>query len=277
MFIIGLLRPLRARTEAEAKRRGCVVSSILSDVGANGTARLLPIDSDAVYKFRHYLDCLTSFEDAFVLVLPYAPIPEDLEEELQAFTSLEGRVVRPKADGLDLPRPTKRPDTMFFNAIFAFIACQLHPENADINSPPSAHFLKTAEDNTRLLIAKGALDYCDAVAKHRWRFLTKAADAFASLLQEDGLASDRLEVFFKKHGLTHAQSGGINAKLQIYKNGELVHQQTSNTHLKQGDHTTAEAAARIYYQCFSFEERFYIVILYAGPHPDDIFTCRCDL
>ncbi|MFA5732720.1 MAG: hypothetical protein WC934_12050 [Acidithiobacillus sp.] len=143
MFIIGLLKQLRSRTEAEAQRRGRYVSAVLADVGAKGTVRLLPIDSDAVHSFRYYLNSLASYEDAHVLVLPYSPIPQDLEEELQALASLQGLVVRPQADGLQLPRPTKRPETTFFNAIFAFIAGQLAPENADVESP-SEYFRQTA-------------------------------------------------------------------------------------------------------------------------------------
>lgn len=276
MFIIGLPKQLRGRTEAAANRRGCYVSAVLADVGAMGTARLLPIDSDAVHSFRHYFDSLTSYEDAHVLVLPYSPIPQDLEGELQTLASLKGRVVRPQADGQQLPKPIKRPDTKFYNAIFAFIAGELAPENAEVE-PPSEYFRQTAEDNSRLLIARDALESCDAVPRYRWPFLTKAADAFALLLQKNGAADGRLEDFFKNQGVIHAQSGGVNATLQVYKNGKLVHKNTSYTHLKQGDSTTSDAAVRVYYQHFSFQEELYVAILHAGPHPDRNITCFCDL
>lgn len=270
MFIIGLLTQLRGRVEAEARRRGRIVSAVLADFGTQGTARLLPIDSDAVHSFRHYMDNLKNYKDANVLVLPYTPIPEDLDEELQAAESFGGLVLRPHADSIELPKPKKRPDTPFFNAIFKFIAAQLADEIDEI-APPSEYFQHVSKENSRLLIAHGALGSCDEAPRFRWPFLMKAADAFALLLSEHGNSGGRLDAFFREQGLDHAQSGGVTATLQLRKNGECVYESTSNTHLKQGDHTSQIAATRVYYQLFSYENSVYIAILHAGPHPDRDF------
>ncbi|MFA6183466.1 hypothetical protein, partial [Acidithiobacillus sp.] len=157
------------------------------------------------------------------------------------------------------------------------ITPSFRPQIARDKAPNLLRDVTTAEDNARLLIATGALDSCDAVPRYRWLFLTKAADAFALLLQKNGAVGGRLGGFFKNQGVIHAQSGGVNATLQVYKDGRLVYENTSNTHLKQGDCTTADAAVRIYYQHFSFQEELYVAILHAGPHPDRDITCLCDL
>lgn len=277
MFIIGLLKQLRPRVEGEARRVGRYVTGVYADfVGPQGLPRLLPIDSDAIHSLRHYLDNLASYEDAQVLVLPYTPIPQDLEDELRTVKDLGGMVAWPQANSQDLPKLVKRPDTAFWNAVFMYIAKQLRPEAEELELP-SEYFVRVSGENPRLLIAVGALQSCDMVPQHRWDFLRKAADAFALLVQRQGDSGGRLDAFFQEHGLDHAQSGGVSAKLEVYKDGQCVYEETSNTHIKQGDHTTAVAAARIYYQLFSYAGGGYIAILYAGPHPKRDICGRCYL
>lgn len=277
MFIIGLLRQIRLRVEGEARRVGCYVSSVHADfVGHSRTPRLLPIDSDAVHSLRSYLDSLTVYSDAHILVLPYTPIPKDLADELQAVEGVGGLVVYPQANSQDLPALPRRPDTKFFNAVYSYIKKELNP-GGEISEIPSEHFTRIAEENPRLLIARNALQTCDTVPQHRWGFLMNAADVFALLVQRSGDTEGRLDAFFRERGLEHAQTGGVSAKLEVYKNNECIHEATSHTHLKQGDHTTAAAAVRIYYQLFSYDNVVYIAILYAGPHPESDMSVRCDL
>jgi hypothetical protein len=44
-------------------------------------------------------------------------------------------------------------------------------------------------------------------------------------------------------------------------------QQSSQTHLKQGDNTTPASAARVYYQLVSTTTTSYVALMYAGTHP----------
>ncbi|WP_197359985.1 hypothetical protein [Ralstonia solanacearum] len=78
VFVIGLFKSLQRKFDADCGRNGIEGRSILVGIGAEGTLTLLPIEKDAVYAFRAYIDSLDHYTDAHVIVLPYAPIPADL-------------------------------------------------------------------------------------------------------------------------------------------------------------------------------------------------------
>lgn len=265
VFIIGLPVPLRRRIEAAAKQRGMTLSSVLADVASRGTLRLLPYPGQAVHDLRKYLDSLPTYEDADVIVLPYAKLPDELEAELDALEELGGSVdqIRYGAHGWKkLEKP--RPDEAFLNHVFQQLTDLLFPGDDD---PPSEYFQNLAARCSQIILPVGVLATCDAVAAHRYKFMRGVADALERYVLNGG-AGGRIDAFFGELGLDHAQTGGINATLEIYRNGECIRKQTCNTHLKQGDHTTPSAAARVYYQAFTLDGRLYVAVLYAGPHPE---------
>lgn len=276
MFIIGLPLQLRARLEGAARKKGIRISSVFADIGRKGSLKLLPDPSDAIHNLRVYYEQFgDSYEDASVLVLPYAPIPEDLENELDVLEDFGAKIVSFEEGNNDWPVLAKktRPDTSFLNNVFHQLMEEIFGDDEKL---PSDYFRSISERNPNIIIAKGALDTCDQVAEYRRVFFSAAADALIEMVGKNGKVG-QIDAFFKNLGLIHAQSGGISTTLTVFRDGKRVHQRTTNTHLKKGDNTTPQAAARIYYQEFLLDQQCYVAILYAGPHPDEDISCEYDL
>jgi hypothetical protein len=210
------------------------------------------------------------------LVLPYAPIPINVIDELDALEDVGAEIIYFSEGNNDWPVLVKktRPDTPFLNEVFRQLIIEIF---GDEEAPlPSDYFRSISERNPNIIIAKAALDTCDQVAEYRRCFLRTAADALIELVDNNGQVGP-MDAFFRNLGLEHAQTGGINTTLTVFRDGKRIHQKTTNTHLKKGDKTTLQAAARIYYQEFFIEQQCYVAILYAGPHPDDDINCEHEL
>lgn len=276
VFVLGLPKQLRARLDTAMRRQGENVTNALADSGKEGTMYLVPNPDAAVHKLRdYYRSSGEQYEDAYILVIPYITVPPELEQELAILEDLGGEVVRPVAGQNNWPQLKKRqkPDDRFFNDLFC---CIIEELICDDDEPPSNYFRSIAERQPRFIIARGALDNCDEVAEIRREFLRDAADAFLKFVDENGRVG-RIDGFFRSLGLEHAQSGGITTTLTVIKGGQKVHFEKANAHLKQGDGTTLQGAARIYYQHFSADELCYIVLFYAGPHPVRDISVQCEL
>lgn len=269
VFIIGLPKALRTRLEGAARNQNYTISSVLAVEGERGSLRLVPFPERAVLDLRAYFDELEALEDAFVLVLPYTKLPDCLNEELDTLKELGGRVARAR-QGIDgwQKFPRTRLDQTFLDSVFRSLTDFLFPMG---DLAPSEYYRRIAARNGQIVIPDGALDSCDEVAQHRYKFLKAVADAF-DLYASNGGSNGRIDAFFDALGLDHAQSGGINATLEVHRGGICVHRDTSNTHLKQGDNTTRIAAARVYYQNFILDNFLYVAVLYVGPHPDTDVT-----
>lgn len=272
VFIIGLPKSIKARIEVEARRNGMRLISILCDIGKEGTLMLLPHPDQAIYRLHSYYKELGDIADAYIIVLPYAPIPKDLETELDLLDDMGGgTTVRPK-QGQDgwVQNGAKRPDMAALNAIYERLLRELIPGNNFVTAPedlPSEYFRAASQAIPQLIFAENVFDVCDQVAKHRHSFMKNAADAFSKMVKESGQVGP-VDKFFAKLGLDHAQTGGIQTTLQVNNGASNIYHKTSSVHLKRGDKTTPQAAPRIYYHNFLHGERYYVVVLYAGPHPD---------
>ena len=265
VFIIGLPKMIRSRLISEANRNGKRVSSVLADVGKLGTLTLVPHPSQTIFNLRSYIDRLNEISHACVVVLPYAQVPDDVEEELATLKDLGGTAITVMEGENGWPvLNCRRPNSEFSNALYNKLIKELFPENY---RRPSEYFLHKSREHGRLIIPDGALVVCDQIPQHRWAFMGKAADAFSILIENNGRVGP-LDVFFRNQGLDHAQTGGIRCSLEVYKNGHCIHTEASNVHLKQGDKTTPQSAVRVYYHALTLEEQYFVVILYAGPHPD---------
>jgi len=271
VFIIGLPKQIRAKIEAAVSRSDMHVIHILCDIGKEGTLMLLPHPSQAITSLLRYYKELENIDDAYIIVLPYAPLPKDLEAELNALDTIGGTIVRP-IQGQDgwIQNGAKRPDSSVLNSISERLLNELFPENAldpAVGRLPSEYFRTASEASPQLIFSEDVFDVCDQVAKHRHAFMNKAADAFSKMVALKGQVGPA-DPFFAEFGLDHAQTGGIQTTLQVNKGESKIYDRTSSVHLKQGDNTTPQAAARIYYHSFLHDARCYVVVLYAGPHPD---------
>lgn len=270
--VVGTPAPLGRRFEAAANQRGAFVVNVITAIGKEGWLEFRPDRDQAVEALRGFFSRLDDDDLGRVVVLPYTPLHQALSDEIEALSELGTEVIRAEPGVDPWPDQPSRGslDQAFLDQLFAAMM-GLFPGQAAVDLPPSEYFRRIAEQNPRLIIPEGALDVCDEVAKHRYKFMRRAADAFDAFLR-DG-AGGRIDAHFTKFGLGHAQSGGINATFRlIAATGEELHAATSNTHLKQGDKTTKAAAARIYYQAVEVKRVSYVAVLYAGPHPDNDLT-----
>jgi hypothetical protein len=267
VFVIGLPVQLRLRLESAAKKENTSVTSVLTDIGKEGTFRLLPDPSDAIHRLKSYYEQFgVDVERSIVLVLPYATVPQEVLEELAVLEDLGGEVVYIDANDHAWPKLAKkaRPDTSFYNDVFRCVTAELFGAEEELLSD---YFKNIAERNKNILIIKDALETCDQVAAHRHKFMKASIDAFVEFISQKGKVG-RIDAFFRSLGLEHAQSGGIKTTLTVTQAGKQVHQRTCQTHLKDGDNTLRSAAARVYYQEFFVKEECYVAILYAGIHPN---------
>lgn len=265
VFIIGLPTTVLKRLVSQVGKNDIRITGVLAGLGKEGEMQLLPFPAQAAYELRMFVDDFESWNDAEVIVLGYAPIPDDLDAELEVISEIGAKVSRtvPGEDGWAI-LTDNRPDAKFFDELFDRLAKDLLPVR---RLSPSEYFLAKAAENVRMIITTGSLKVCDKVPPHRRKFFIDTADAFMSFLERNGKVG-RIDEFFDALGLGHAQSGGIITTLNILKGGKTVYKDSLKTHVKQGDATAKAAAVRVYYHAPFLEKVSYIAILYGGPHPD---------
>lgn len=277
VFVIGLFRSLQRKFDADCMRIGLRNAKVLADIGAKGTLTLLPIENDAVHALRAYLDKLQDYKEAHVIVLPYAPIPENLEEELEALADCGATVITGAngQDGWPALALKKRPETAIINAAYKRLWLAMPGVPTREQVAPSEYFNQIVDGNPQILLADEVLQTCDLVAQHRYDFMRQSADALVEFAAEG--SAGRIDAFFREKGLDHAQTGGIDTTLEVFEGDLCIYKSTTNTHLKQGDKTTPEGAARLYYHTFVHKKKTYVAIIYAGPHPDRNVRWVCHL
>lgn len=275
VLIVGLPKSLRKRLESAFTHHKLYIKSILSDIGNKGNFVLLPVGQDPIHAFNSYLDSIEPAQ-AKIIIVPYADIPQNLINDISAAEEL-GATVFDQRD-LEWPKLAKkqRPDTTFYNKVFDLICNACLPISTDHISV-SDYFISTATQNNRLLIHDNVFKICDNVAAHRIKFLKDSIDAISSLISTT--LEYRVDEYFSRLGIEHAQSGGISIKLQILDHlGSILRQEDDiNTHVKKGDRTSKYSAVRLYYHMFDIQDLRFAAILYAGPHPDDNISCSIRL
>ncbi|WP_162956966.1 hypothetical protein [Pseudomonas aeruginosa] len=268
IFVVGLLKPLNKRFESHCARNGLYSRAVLADIGREGTFTLLPVGQDAKHALHAYVDKLNDYQDGLVVVLPYADLSDDLRHELETLAECGCTVIWAANEEDAWPKIKRRqkPDTSILNAVYERLLHCLPGIQQNAITSVSDHFQAVLEKNDHIHFHDSILDCCNAVAPHRYEFMKSAINALSDFI---ALGSDgRIDAFFRERGIEHAQSGGINTTLKVLLNGHEIYKKTANTHLKKGDKTTPEGAARIYYQIFHFDDASHLAILYAGPHPE---------
>ncbi len=143
---------------------------------------------------------------------------------------------------------------------------------------PSVALAEAASAAPMLLLARAALRDADALATHRYPFVNQAATALRELANAGAVVPGGLDRFFTNYRVRFAPSGAISVTFHVYQNGSLVEGPcTTEWHLKAGDHTQRDAAARIYFCTKKVEGTSYVLVLYCGPHPGAGFSADVDL
>lgn len=269
VFIIGLPKVVRNRVETALKGSGLFVKSILADRHKkHDVLTLLPEMGQAPGMLRAYYDSLDDYSDARVYVLPFTDLPDELDRELDVLCELGGEVIEFEMGVGGCPtveRVNPRIDQAFQDAVVQLLVEELIGVQQVVL--PSAHIQVVLQQTPTLIALGDAIDLCDKVAPARYPWVINAIDALVEIIQAKGQVGD-FEAFFTQRKIIHAQSGGITVSLDITKPKTATQQIKCNTHLKKGDGTTPQAAARLYYHVYGGEPDYYIFLLYVGPHPE---------
>ena len=128
---------------------------------------------------------------------------------------------------------------------------------------PSVGFSTHAEQCREFKLADGALDRADELDESRWPFAKKAADLLLRHVQKCDTGAMR--DWKAAHGVDFAPNGKVRYEYTLSR--KKIH--SREWHLKEGDNTTQDRAARVYFDCFEQEGKPVVVIFYVGPHPPD--------
>lgn len=278
VLVIGLLKSMTQRFNIDCARKGVESHLVQADFGNRGRSyTLIPYPGEAVNAVRVYAENLENWEDARIIVMPYAETPAELDDELGALIGEGATVVRVESgvDGWpDIPKKTKADP-----ALIEQIRQRLWAEIPVLKSAaeeevlPSEYFRQVCDANPRVIIAEQVYATCDLVEPVRRDFLRRAIEALAEFVQ-DG-SNGPIDAFFRARQLIHAKTGPNKSTLTLTFRGMVVLTETVETHLKQGDATTPQGAARLFYHHAVVDSGRCVVVTYAGPHPEGHFARSC--
>lgn len=132
--------------------------------------------------------------------------------------------------------------------------------------PPSVSFQQCASRTSALFVIPGALRHADQLVQIRWPFAGKGAQLLERLANGEELGSPR--EWKAKHGVEFAVNGRVAYDFEATFKG-AVNKRRTEWHLKEGDATTRQGAARIYFGQVDFPNGSRVVVFYVGPHPQD--------
>lgn len=269
VFIIGMPVSIRAVFDAAASGHGIDLTLVLAAPGSKGPLQLIPFAGQAAADFEAYLSELPDWSKAHVIILPYTDLPLKLDDLVGMVEDSGGSVLEPEPGEEGWPRAPrgKSPDRTFYDALYAQLAAMLFPKQVSPLCEVPSIALRAALARHKLLVAADSVfDHCDDAAPLRHQFVADTLEAFLHFLKNG--AGGRIDAFFNSRGLTHAQSGGSLVNVEIWCAGKMIKTFSVRTHIKRGDHTTAEGAVRIYYCSFLLKEFRYLGVLFIGAHPE---------
>lgn len=267
IFIIGLPTALRARLVARAQHNQVRPGFALVAPDRFGKLNFVPYSAQARADLDAYCDTV-DWSSLQIIQLPYVPIETELLDTVELLQKEGATIVSPTPGmgGWPAIDPNGRYGGAFNNEIYTALLEHL---GWQAQALPSERFERSRDRYPDYLIVHGALDVCNTVDKSRFRFLYEAGDALEEFCRKRGGINQSLFAFFEERGLDLATTGGIRTTLRLMQNnrqvGAPLHEKI---HLKEGDHTTPQAAARIYFQYLDRNGQFRLILFYVGPHPD---------
>lgn len=253
---------------AEARRNGVHLGFALAAPDKSGVLRFIPFEAQACSDLETYCDTV-DWSQLRIIVLPYIAAAADLVDTVEVLRAEGASVFSPTPGDGYWPEivASGRYGGQFNNAVFEAIVQQLQWQGQAL---PRERFERSAARYPDYLVMPGALDLCDTVAPSRLRFLNKSSEALELICRRRGDLGKTLFHFFEERGIDLAPTGGITTILRL-KNGarQIGAALRSEMHLKEGDATTPQAAARIYFQLIDRDNKFRLALFYVGPHPDN--------
>ncbi|MCP5532855.1 MAG: hypothetical protein H7A48_06760 [Akkermansiaceae bacterium] len=153
------------------------------------------------------------------------------------------------------------------NAVIAEIEREdVVEKNAECPSVVLKQFGESLSGN--VLFAEDWDRYADEITAQRWMFVSEAVSALIEYAANPAVASHGLDQYFSERGLKFATNGKVEVSYRVVDaEGKLVVSNATKWHLKEGDKTTAEDAARIYFATENVGKRWLMIMLRVGPHP----------
>lgn len=282
ILILGLPKSTSQKVDSFAKSVGLMVHRVYADIAKNGLFGLLPKPEFCIKEISNYLDQNSvgsaDYRDLHILVLPYASIPQECIVDLKVAEEMGAQVsyVDPSSDATWPGHSRRKPaNHEFYTTVSNNISAYLQSIIPAIQESLTEFINRIAAEYETFFLAEKSIDDCEKVAPHRQAFIRKAVDALANVAKH-GL-NTRFDDHCRELGLHHAQTGGAKFTLTFSGSKGPAEAITCQTHLKQGDKTSREAAARVYYHLLDIESTRYAILLYAGPHPDSDQKCRVTL
>ncbi|MCB9376702.1 MAG: hypothetical protein H6515_12670 [Microthrixaceae bacterium] len=118
-----------------------------------------------------------------------------------------------------------------------------------------------------VVLCSGALDTANRLDESRWAFAAKSAD----LLRNHADGGSDLGPFREwqaNHGVAFAANGRVEYRYRASTRTDRYNR-PSQWHLKAGDRTSPELAARIYFTVAELDGRSIVLVAHVGPHPSD--------
>lgn len=132
---------------------------------------------------------------------------------------------------------------------------------------PKNAFDQAAAASPTLLVHPAALGSADLLDEARWAFAAKSAALLGQHASGAGELGP-LRLWEAAHGVAFAANGRVTYSYSIEVGGDRW-TGSSEWHLKAGDSTTAERAARVYFATATLAGVTLILVAYVGPHPAD--------
>jgi hypothetical protein len=259
--------------KVECARKGVEPLIVQAEFGNNGWA-LIPHPGSAVQAVQAYAEKTADWTDLHVIVMPYAEVPKELDGELDVLIDGGAKVVRAVNGQSGWPhvQKRKRADAATIEQIRQRLWAEIPVGDAEVEEEvlPSEYFRQVCDSNPQVIIVEQVYETCDLVEPLRRDFLKRAVEALAEFAR-DG-SNGRIDAFFRQRQLTHAQNGPNESTLELRFGEKVALKETVQAHLKQGDATTPQGAARLFYHHTIVEGARYVIVTYAGPHPEGSFT-----
>lgn len=275
ILVIGLPKAIRQPVDLFAKAHELAFDRVYAEVSGGGSHILLPRPEHCILRIREFLDNYgaerADYVGSHILILAYADFPEECRLELEAAEAMGAKIEYADTDSVKpWPRLSRRikPDSVFHQKLTSRMQ-EFLLGVGDGDCLLSEYVLRLAKVNANFIIAASALDTCDDIDPTRHDFVRKAVNTIAEAAT-NGLTS-RFDQHCATQGLHHAQSGGSKFTVRIEDGSFLIEKLSCYTHLKSGDATSPQAAARIYYTFYEYKDIRYAALLYAGTHPEGEF------
>lgn len=134
-----------------------------------------------------------------------------------------------------------------------------------VAAPKPSEAIDPLIKHDQVLVAEHAFDTIDEIHERRHPFVQRACALLVRYA--DGEALGPMRDWKSQFNVDFAPNGRVSYRCEDATTKKSW--DPSSWHLKEGDNTTPDDAARIYFNTIELDGRSLLVVSYAGPHPTD--------